>query len=288
MTIGDCYKEGLKELGKVYDSKEAKAICLRLLSDKYGITKESLLLHENDKATFLRSFRNSIKKLCLRHPLQHITGFQQFFERPYRVSRSTLVPRVETEELVTRIIDTVRSKEVRRPLRILDIGTGSGAIAVTLALEISDSNVTAIDISERALKIARQNALANGAKVEFLRCDFLNAKERAVLENSRWDIIVSNPPYIPKKDIDTVDPSVAAFEPRRALYIDDRKPVIFYSTISRFAWDTLNDDGMLFFEINETLAEETAEEIRHAGFSDVSVCRDLFNKYRFACTQKQA
>lgn len=278
MELRSCYIEGVNILENTYGRREAEAIVMRLLEDHYGISREQLYM--GSRCTFIRSFRSAIRKIAVGCPLQHITGFQEFFGRRFSVSGSVLIPRPETEELVDAVIKKWKGKKVD----VLDIGTGSGAIAVSLALGLCGSRVTGIDVSRRALKVARKNAEALGAGVEFLAMDFLKESQR--LDGRTWDIVISNPPYIPKGERDALPSNVRGHDPGRALYVSDKRPLVFYERTSLYAFKTLNKNGMVYFEINEKFGRETAEIVRSAGFEDVQLRQDMMGKDRMVWGRK--
>lgn len=282
MELRDCYIEAVGRLATTYGKVEAEALVLRLLEDRYGISRERLFMEGGRKCSFLRGFMSCVEKIRKGCPIQHITGFQEFLGRRFSVSSSVLVPRQETEQLVQNVIKEWQNV---KDLAILDIGTGSGAIAVTLAMELPRSKVTGIDISCRALAIARKNAEALGAEVEFLSMDFL--KSREALDGRKWDIIISNPPYIPIGERDSLPSNVRGHDPQKALFVNDRRPLIFYEVISEYAFKSLKSRGMLFFEINEKYGKKTADAVQKAGFEDVKVEKDLMDKQRFVWSRKR-
>jgi len=263
-----------------YGKAEAEAIVLRLLEDRWGICREKLFIEGDSRCCFVRSFRVAVEKIRQGCPVQHITGFQEFLGRRFAVSPSVLIPRQETEQLVQKVITEWQGGE---DLSILDIGTGSGVIAVSLQLGL-DCRVMGVDISRRALAVAKKNSAALGADVEFLECDFLN-RER-VIEGRKWDIVISNPPYIPVNEAESLPENVRGHDPKRALFVSNERPLIFYEKIAEYAFKTLNEGGALYFEINENFGPETVATVQKAGFENVHIEKDLAGKDRFVWSKK--
>ncbi|WP_341481590.1 peptide chain release factor N(5)-glutamine methyltransferase [Christiangramia lutea] len=221
----------------------------------------------------LARFQKAILRLKDHEPVQYITGKSEFYGREFLVNKNVLIPRPETEELVDWIISD--HKKANHKLRILDIGTGSGCIPVTLALELSGSKVTSIDISDEAIIQASRNAELNNSKVNFLKKDIL--AENSL--DSEFDIIVSNPPYVRDLEKKEMQRNVLDFEPEAALYVRDENALIFYEKISSLAGTALKDKGVLYFEINQFLAEETKNLVENFGF-EAELKKDIFGNYR--------
>jgi len=208
-------------------------------------------------------------------------GETEFYGRRFLVNDSVLIPRPETEELVKYIVDKQKTQfpVTNNQLQILDIGTGSGCIAISLAKELPNFKVTAYDISEKALETAKTNAELNKANITFKKVDILN-NQFSIL-NSKFSIILSNPPYVTKQEIDRMQKNVLDFEPHLALFVEDAEPLIFYEAIANFAFNNLIDNGLVAVEINEALGEETADVFRRKGFSEVEIIKDIHQKDRF-------
>jgi release factor glutamine methyltransferase len=207
--------------------------------------------------------------------------------RRFLVNDSVLIPRPETEELVKYIIDKQKTQfsVKRKQLSILDIGTGSGCIAISIAKELPNFIVSAYDISKNALETAKKNAELNKADVNFekvniLKPPFIHSLIQYPLRHS-FNIIVSNPPYVTKQEIYRMQKNVLDFEPHLALFVDDSEPLIFYEAIANFAFNNLTDNGLVAVEINEALGEETANVFRRKGFSEVEIIKDMHQKERF-------
>ena len=216
-------------------------------------------------------------------PVQYVIGTADFCGRQFHVAPGVLIPRPETAELCRWITShgdrhSVRSNltECLSPCEVIDIGTGSGCIAITLALEIPKTKVTAWDISDEALHIAQENAKALGANVIFEKKDILN-----VFLTSKYDIIVSNPPYICDKEKEAMEKNVLEHEPHLALFVPNDDPLLFYRAIAKNAIDALKPDGMLFFELNPIYAEDTESMLLDMGFKHTELRKDQYGKLRF-------
>ena len=207
-------------------------------------------------------------------PAQYITGFAWFLDRKFAVREGVLIPRPETEELVRMITDRYKG---RSGLRVLDVGTGSGCIAVTLAAELKQAEVVAVDVSESALEVARENARRHRVSVDFVRCDMLQEGP-----SGYFDLIVSNPPYVTLQEKDEMRPNVLRYEPHRALFVPDDDPLVFYRAIAEYGCRSLNPGGMLWFELNERYGSEVASLLEQSGYSEVAVHDDMFGKQRMA------
>lgn len=287
MTIKEikyCFK---KQLEDFYPSEELESF-FHLLSEKYlCLSRLEIALNPDreisKKETIL--FETALLNLKQKEPIQYIIGDTEFYSLPFKVTNAVLIPRSETEELVDWIINERReNREERRENRkekiekqtILDIGTGSGCIAISLAKNLTNVKLTAIDISSEALKIAKHNAHINHVEVDFLEVDILNLKRSF----SKFDIIVSNPPYVREAEKEEMQSNVLDYEPKIALFVSNHDPLLFYRKIAEFAKNHLRNNGFLFFEINEYLPIETKKMLLNLGFSDIELKKDIFGKYR--------
>ena len=207
-------------------------------------------------------------------PIQYITGSTEFYGLELQVNRATLIPRPETEELVAWIL--AETPKDKLSSRILDIGTGSGCIAIALAKHLPLAKVEAVDISLPALETAQANAPGNEVSVDFFQQDILQAN---TLEE-KYDIIVSNPPYVRDLEKAEIKNNVLQYEPHSALFVGDETPLVFYKKIAQLAMQHLKPEGMLFFEINEYLGEETVVLVKEIGFTAVEMRKDIFGKDR--------
>ncbi|KHJ37679.1 release factor glutamine methyltransferase [Pedobacter glucosidilyticus] len=223
-------------------------------------------------------FENYLTKLALKQPLQQILGYAYFYNLKFKVNDHVLIPRPETEELVYMILQECIKKPNQE---ILDIGTGSGCIAISLKKNLQTAQVHAMDVSEDALKIAHINALENRVEVHFKKDNALALKAD---DYPKFHIIVSNPPYIASSEKQNMHDNVVKFEPHLALFVDDENPLIFYDKIADFALTNLHPNGVLFFEINQNLGIATQELIQKKGFK-AQIIKDLNNNERFIKAQ---
>ena len=277
------YEEVWKRLTTVYDDSEAKAVARYLLEIRYGLTMTDILCGKVESLSE-EELKTLLSRLLQGEPVQYVTGVAEFGGRHFHVEPGVLIPRPETAELCQWIIDEEggRTKEEgemkdERGGRILDIGTGSGCIACTLAAELPESKVTAWDISDDALRIAQENAQNIGVDICFEKVDILS-----ISPSSQWSTIVSNPPYICNKEREGMEQNVLDHEPSLALFVPDEDPLLFYRAITRFAKTALQDGGNLYFEINPLYAQPLEQLMQDEGFSDIRFRYDSFGKQRFA------
>lgn len=280
-TIKDVFLEFQQGLTGVYDSRETEAITLLVLEEITGMSRAKLKAFPEDEVDgeAVEKIQGILEELKTGRPVQYILGNTEFYGLIFLVNPATLIPRPETEELVEWIIESQKLKvESQKLISILDIGTGSGCIAISLKKNLPDADVTAIDISADALHTARQNAVINEVKVEFILDDILNT--RFDIEHSKFEIIVSNPPYVTLEDKLLMHQNVTGFEPHSALFVPENDPLIFYKAIANYALEHLSPNGMLFFEINENFGKETVELLADKGFIDIELRRDMSGRDR--------
>ncbi len=237
----------------------------------YVLANSDDVLNDNQQKEFV----NIIDKLKKETPIQYILGEMEFFNINLFVKQGVLIPRNETEELVDWII---KDNEDKQNLNILDIGTGSGCIILSLSKALNPNFAQAIDVSENALKIAARNADFNKLNIEFSETNILNTQHSFF--DKKFDIIVSNPPYVKENEKPLMRNNVLNFEPELALFVDDNNPLIFYDKISKLASKLLKPNGYLYFEINEALGNETVALIKQNGFSQIELRNDINNKPR--------
>ena len=267
-------------LTPLYETSEAKAIVRWVLDVRFGLSMADILcgkimtLSANDQ----KNLETILQRLEKGEPVQYVIGVADFCGRQFHVEPGVLIPRPETEELCRWIVEKSGDKTC-----ILDIGTGSGCIAITLALEMPKAEVTAWDISDEALQIAQKNAKNLGADVRFEHQDILNISPVSCLltPDSCYDLIVSNPPYIQPKESDEMGKNVLDYEPHQALFTPDDQPIIFYQRIGDYAWQNLKQGGTLYFELNPLTADDVSDYLHNIGFSEVEIRQDLFGKQRF-------
>lgn len=219
--------------------------------------------------TQLDQFGDALLRLKKHEPIQYITGETQFFGLNFKVNKSVLIPRPETEDLVLWILDDFNER--KEELKILDIGTGSGCIAVSLAKNLLQAKITAIDISVEAIDTARENAELNQVEIEFKQADILQMTELP----EQYDVIVSNPPYVRELEKEDMQRNVLEFEPETALYVKDHDPLLFYEKISELAVNSLKNKGAVYFEINQYLGEETEKILIGKNFRTI-LKKDIF------------
>ncbi|MDR2914508.1 MAG: peptide chain release factor N(5)-glutamine methyltransferase [Tannerella sp.] len=281
-------RENLKDL---YPPEEIRSIIRLILSDVCGLSYSQQILckdkqiPENEK----RGICAIVDRLKKKEPLQYVLGETEFYSLPIKVNPAVLIPRPETEELVDMIIKSpfVKSYPKQSPLRILDIGTGSGCIAIALAKHIPNATITAADISEKALRTAKCNARLNDTDICFIQADILNTAKAMELIPGNFDIIVSNPPYIKEEERASMDANVLDFEPPLALFVPDNNPLLFYKAIIDFAVQKLVPEGMIYFEINAQCDVITNEMFHKKGFIQTDVICDLSGKNRFISIKNQ-
>ena len=259
-------------LGRRYDAQELETIKRALCTELLGVsalafyTKDTLSLTPDQEALL----EDALKRLENGEPLQYVIGSTPFCGLTFKVDSRVLIPRPETAELVDWVAKDAGSKG-----SLLDVGTGSGCIAVSLAHRLPGWKVQGWDISEGALEVARENSRLNGAEVDFRKVDILTADP-----DYRFDVIVSNPPYVMESEKAQMEDTVLEFEPHLALFVSDTDPLLFYRAIAEFGHRTLNTGGRLYFEINPLLVEEMKEMLMGAGYREVEVRRDIFGKPR--------
>ena len=282
MRLKDIKKLFQLELKGMYDKEEIDNFFFILVESYLNLKRIDLALTpeflcSNNQSQLLNDALIRLKKQI---PIQYILGETEFYGLPFKVNSNVLIPRPETEELVSWIINQ-ESKISNPHLRILDIGTGSGCIAISLAKKLPKAKVFALDVSKEALNIARKNASLNNVTIEFLEVDILNSETwNEEFKNLTFDVIVSNPPYVRELEKDMMKDNVLKNEPHLALFVDDEDPLLFYKAITQYAVNNLTNKGRLFFEINEYLGRQMIQLIKKSGFNSVELKQDIFKKDR--------
>ncbi len=279
-TIEEGIKYFKNELAESYDDKELQQIIDITFCYYLNLTKVDLLI---DKAKSISESQKQkilgvIEELKNHKPLAYILGEWEFYGLPFKVNKHTLIPRPETEELVELIL-----KENKEGGSIIDIGTGTGCIPIALKTNNSKYNVFAVDISEEAIKIAKENALLNNVIVDFSVYDIIKNRNNEL--TNKFDTIVSNPPYIPQKEKTLMSKNVLDFEPELALFVDNEEPLIFYEAIADFAQLNLADNGKLYFEINENYGDEVCDMLKNKAFKNINIVKDINDKDRIVKCQ---
>ncbi|TVQ14617.1 MAG: peptide chain release factor N(5)-glutamine methyltransferase [Bacteroidetes bacterium] len=278
-TLQGVFEWFCNSIAGVYDEREARSVGQIVFEELYAITPVMYAMDKSRRMTesdIINLYR-VIKKLNIGIPVQHITGKGYFRDLVLKVNGDVLIPRSETEELVQWIVEDFANAKHPVPLTIWDIGTGSGAIAVSLAAEMNNAEVWASDVSEEALIIAKENSLANGQQVRFFHHDILGD----ALPDEKFDVIVSNPPYIRLSEKPLMRNNVLDHEPHTALFVPDEDPLLFYRAIGQAGMKLLSPGGKVYLEINEALGLETCQLYESLGYMQVEVRKDLPGKDRF-------
>jgi release factor glutamine methyltransferase len=277
--LADLKKIYVKELCQYYDRKEAESLINILIKDFFNIERSSLVMNPDLRLSEseILKLHFGTKDLKKYKPVQYIVQQTDFLNTRVIVNENVLIPRPETEELVSLILS--REKETKGKLRVLDVGTGSGCIAITLQKNLLSSNVYGTDISADILKLAKENAVINNTNVKFLLFDILKQKSNPDLTN--LDIIVSNPPYVTFSEKGIMKKNVLEFEPHQALFVPDDDPLLFYRVILQFSGKHLKNGGRVYFEINEKFGNEVVNLTVKHEFRNVELLQDINGKDRF-------
>ena len=284
MQILNFKKHFFSELKSFYPETEIQSFFNMLVEFKLNLTRIAITLQphfgiaEND-ILFLKKAISDLKKQI---PVQYIIGVTEFYGLSFEVNKNVLIPRPETEELVSWMLENSERKTQNEKLKILDIGTGSGCIAISLAKTIPNADVNAIDISLEALKTAKKNAIKNKVNIQFIEADILNISTLP----DQYDIIVSNPPYVRELEKEMMQLNVLEHEPHLALFVKDQNPLLFYDKIADLAKTDLAINGRLYFEINQYLGKETVDLLKQKGFKNIELKKDLFGADRMIKADK--
>jgi release factor glutamine methyltransferase len=278
-TRREIFNQLVTVAGECYPEVEARQIAQMIITSRGGISRNDLLVEPNVELE-ISDLDNICRDLRRWRPVQYIIGYADFRDMNLEVRDGVLIPRPETEELVEWIAtDTIEGAS------IFDIGTGSGAIAIALSREIKNSHVWAMDISHKALDVARCNGKRYAPSVTFVEGDALS--DFSTLIDDKFDVIVSNPPYIPQADIVSMRKNVVDYEPATALFVPDNDPLIFYRSIAQTSKKILKEGGKLYFEIYELLATEMIDMLRDEGYSNIILREDFRGKPRMICATLQ-
>ena len=273
------------ELQTLYDNEEIKAIFFVVIAETFGLTRASYQFRKTDSVSETDSadIGRILQDLKKHRPIQYIFNKADFYGEVFQVNESVLIPRQETEELVDLII---RNHKSSPNLKIIDIGTGSGCIPITLSKHLNDALVTTVDISKEAIKTAQENAKNFKTSIQFINADIFEWDY--IFSDQQYDIIVSNPPYITPREKQYMSQNVLAYEPELALFIEESAPLIFYDVISSFALKHLAPNGDLYFEINQYLGAEMEDLINKKGFEQVKLIKDINGADRIIHAKKKA
>lgn len=300
MLLAEFVKAGTKALESLYPQKEARSIVLMLCEEVLGTENYTHIVEpefkiDDKKLPELEAAMERLKKM---EPVQYVLGHTEFYGRTFKVSPAVLIPRPETELLCRDAIKLgMRVYRMRspygknaEPVRILDLCTGSGCIAWTMALSIPESRVTAVDISDAALEVAAGQDFAaelkskETFKPEFIKADVLDSEQE--IELGPFDMVLSNPPYIMESEKEDMRRNVLEYEPESALFVPDDDPLLFYRAIARWSQRFMSPDGVGLSEVNETLARQTETVFRAAGYAHTEIVRDLSDKNRYIIYHK--
>jgi release factor glutamine methyltransferase len=279
MTLNEARTVLTKELKNVYETDELRNIIELVVEHITNMSRAEQVKNKIPylTCTQLEDLDAITERLKKNEPVQYVLGEAWFAGMKFKVNKNVLIPRPETEELVDWIVKKSQKSKVKSQ-NIIDIGTGSGCIPITLKKKLPESDVSAIDVCSEALFTATENAMELNAEVNFLLVDFLD--EEKWKELAQYDIIVSNPPYVKQSEINTMHERVKEFEPHLALFVSDNNPLLFYKKLSDFSMKHLKAGGKLFVEINETLGEAISNLFRSAGFVNVELKKDMQGKDR--------
>ncbi len=270
-----------KELENLYPATEIRSFYYLIVEQLSALNRTEIIANKN--TVFSEEQHQTVHAIIMRlknfEPIQYILGETEFYGLDFQVNASVLIPRPETEELVEWI---QKENDVKKNLDILDVGTGSGCIAISLKSLFPNAKVEAYDISETALEVAKANAKKNGLLVNFNQVDILN---QAIWPQNKWDIIVSNPPYIPEKEKLQILPNVLDHEPHLALFVPNESPLLFYQAIALFAKKNLKSNGKLYFEIHKDAGESGMELLSNLGFTNIELRKDISGNDRMIRAQ---
>jgi len=265
-------------LKNIQDEQEIESFFFILTEYLHNLKRVDVALNPNFEISedVVQKWNAILAQLQQEKPIQYITGEAWFYGLQFEVNENTLIPRPETEELVEWIIESQKSKTQSQKLEILDIGTGTGCIPISLKANLSQANVSAIDVSEQALEVAKRNATANKVEINFILTNILEVEDL----NQHFDIIVSNPPYVRNLEKQEIKKNVLNYEPHLALFVEDTDALLFYRKIAQLALENLSPNGLLFFEINQYLGKETVELLENLGFKNIELKKDIYGNNR--------
>lgn len=289
MLVKDLENIFHETLDAIYGKEEVTSFFFLCTDAFYNITRFALALDRDLSITKeeQQPIFDALEALKNEKPIQYILGETEFYGLPFKVDENTLIPRPETEELVQLIIDCHSERSENDKPSILDIGTGSGCIAISLAKNIGNAKVYAMDVSAKAIKKAKENTALNEVEVNFIEGSILDKPQwEQLFQDLKFDTIVSNPPYVRNLEKAEIQNNVLNNEPHLALFVEDDNPLLFYNAITKFAVEKLKKNGQLFFEINEYLGPETKTLVETFGFKNVEIIKDLFGKDRMIKADK--
>lgn len=286
----ESFSASLSSLGW-YDAREIRTMAAYILKEVAGIESYKIIVSPEQElgCDISVKLQQIILQMAKGRPLQYVLGYEYFCGYKFNVSEGVLIPRPETEEIVRHVIREAEAAMAGRNLKILDICTGSGCIAWSLAAALPESQVWGCDISEKALDIAKSQKIEDelADRVNFFRCDLLAADAlETIAKVGKFDIVVSNPPYVCEGERGQMRPNVLDFEPEEALFVPDDEPLLFYERIAELSCRVLKEGGSLYFEVNEKFGAEVASMLGRSGFSGCEVVKDMFGKERMVKAKK--
>ncbi len=270
------------QLKNLYPKTEIDAFFFRIVAEKLNLSVTDVFMKDSIKLSdsLVNELQQITNKLLQEQPIQYILGTTEFYGLQFNVNEHVLIPRPETEELVSWVLDHIKNNRTIK--NVLDIGTGSGCIPISIKKNASDTNVSAIDISTKAIETAIINAKNNNVLIDFIEKDILTSKSL----HQDYDIIVSNPPYVRELEKQEIKNNVLANEPHLALFVSDENPLVFYKKIADLALQHLTNNGVLFLEINQYLGQETVNMLENKGFKNIELKKDLFGNNRMIKASK--
>lgn len=294
MTLQEVITRGIETISVMYPQREAREMVLRYLEDSHAIRRLTHIMEPSYEvaAGVVASSLSAFERMASGEPMQYVTGKADFYGREFTVSPAVLIPRQETEILCKSVLESISAKHISSfaGISVLDLCTGSGCIAWTLALEMPGADVVAVDISEAALTVASSQEFSaesaqSGAKSPiFIKGDVLSPESLPVA--GKFDVIVSNPPYVMESEKALMRRNVLDHEPSLALFVSDEDPLIFYRAVAQIACERLSENGLCMVEINEALGKETAEVFRTIGFTYTTIVKDLNDRDRFVLARR--
>ena len=293
MLLKHYKKHFFNSLKDIQDEQEIESFFFILTEYLHHLTRVEVALQPNFELsdTEIEKWNSILVQLQQDKPIQYITSEAWFYGLRFEVNENTLIPRPETEELVEWILNSPITQNPS-PITILDIGTGTGCIPIALKANLSQGNVTAIDVSKKALEVAKRNAQSNKVEINFIQANILDVEDLLILTtpNSQLpasiDIIVSNPPYVRNIEKLEIKKNVLNYEPHLALFVEDTDALLFYRKIAQLALKSLSPKGLLFFEINQYLGKETVELLQNLGFKNIELKKDMFGNDRMVKSEK--
>ena len=273
----------IEQIELLYDAEEAESFFYLILEKLHQMKRIDLALNPAFEISDfdIEKWNLIVSDLEIYKPIQYILGETEFFGLKFSVDSNTLIPRPETEELVALILKICNAKKIENP-KTLDIGTGSGCIAISLAKNLSNAKVFGLDVSEKALQIAETNAKLNQVEVDFILQNILEVDDLT----QQFDIIVSNPPYVRNLEKHEISKNVLDYEPHLALFVEDNDALLFYRKIALLAQKNLSENGLLFFEINQYLGKETMELLQKLNFKNIQLKQDVYGNDRMILCEK--